>query len=67
MNIGELIKELKLHKKDMRVIVRGYEGGVVDIDGVEEHPIALNVYTEWYYGPHEIVDLKDSDEIALLI
>lgn len=67
MTIRELIESLsKIEDQDMRVMVGGYEGGVDDIvigNGIDNNTIvlpapidiALNVYTEWYYGKHERV------------
>jgi hypothetical protein len=38
-------------------MTEGYEGGYKDVccngDSME---VALNVHTEWYYGPHEQAD-----------
>ena len=68
MTIKELIEVLsKIEDQDIRVMVRGYEGGVDDIvigNGIDNNTIvipaiqyvALNVNEEWYYGRHERVD-----------
>lgn len=65
MTIKQLIEELsKIEDQDIRVMVRGYEGGVNDmvIGHVENnnppviHYIALDVNEEWYYGAHEPID-----------
>jgi len=67
MTVRELIQSLsKIEDQDIRVMVRGYEGGVDDIvigNGIDNNTIvipaiqyvALDVNTEWYYGTHEIV------------
>jgi hypothetical protein len=67
MTVRELIQSLsKIEDQDIRVMTRGYEGGVDDIvigNGIDRNTvvvpapidIALNVYTEWYYGKHEVV------------
>lgn len=59
MTVKELIKALtEIEDQEVRVMVRGYEGGVDDIQdktpAIEN--IALDVNTEWYYGRHERVD-----------
>ena len=56
MTIAELIEKLKEYPQDTRVVTRGYEGGVDDVDFVEETEIYLN-YNKgvWYYGNHEEV------------
>ena len=65
MTVRELIESLsKIEDKEIRVMVRGYEGGVNDMvigNGIEDNTpaiqyVALDVNTEWYYGTHERVD-----------
>lgn len=64
MTVRELIESLsKIEDQDIRVMVKGYEGGVNDIviaNGIDNNTpaiqyVALNINTEWYYGAHEIV------------
>lgn len=65
MTVRELIESLsKIEDQDIRVMVRGYEGGVDNLvigNGIEDNIpaiqyVALNVHKEWYYGRHETVD-----------
>jgi hypothetical protein len=65
MTVKELIQSLsKIEDQDIRVMTRGYEGGVNDMvigNGIDDNTpaiqyVALNVHKEWYYGTHEIVD-----------
>ena len=65
MTVRQLIQSLsKIQDQDIRVMVRGYEGGVNDmviVNGIEDNTpaiqyVALDVNTEWYYGRHERVD-----------
>jgi hypothetical protein len=66
MTVRELIESLsKVEDQDLRVMVRGYEGGVDDIvigNSIDNNitpaiiHVALGVNTEWYYGKHERVD-----------
>ena len=68
MTVRELIESLsKIEDQNIRVMVRGYEGGVDDIvigNGIDNNTIvipaiqyvALNVNEEWYMGRHERVD-----------
>ena len=72
MNVQQLIQELQKHPPEMRVIVKGYEGGYHDLSAPEVTPIRLNVHREWYYGPHEDADYPSKNagngtETALLI
>ena len=68
MNVSELIELLKIYPADMRVCVKGYEGGLCDVNGASVRDIQLNVNKEWYYGPHEEVSYEEkADEQALLI
>ncbi len=65
MTVKELIEVLsRIEDQDIRVMVRGYEGGYNDIvigNGIDNNipaivNIALNVNEEWYYGAHEMVE-----------
>ena len=65
MTVRELIESLsKIEDKEIRVMTRGYEGGVNDMvigNGIDNNTpaivhVALDVNTEWYYGKHERVD-----------
>jgi hypothetical protein len=64
MTVKELIENLsKIEDQEVRVMVRGYEGGVDDIvigNSIDNTPaiihVALDVNEEWYYGRHERVD-----------
>ena len=65
MTVRELIESLsKIEDQDIRVMTRGYEGGVDNLvigNGIDNNIpaiqyVALNVHKEWYYGRHERVD-----------
>lgn len=57
MTAQELIDRLSaLPDRSVRVVVRGYEGGVDGVTEIVPVTIALNVHSEWYYGRHEIQD-----------
>ena len=56
MTIAELIEKLKEYPQDTRVVVRGYEGGVNDVEYLEDTYISLNKNTVWCYGKHDITD-----------
>ena len=66
MTVKQLIKILsKIEDQDIKVMVRGYEGGVNDMvigNSTDNNNtpaiqyVALDVNTEWYYGAHERVD-----------
>ena len=59
MNIAELIEKLKEYPQDTRVVTRGFEGGVDDVDFVEETEIYLNYNKgDWHKRPHEEVKSK---------
>jgi hypothetical protein len=54
MTVKELIEHLQTLDPDLRVFVKGYEGGVDDKTSIPEPvDITLDVHTEWYYGQHE--------------
>ncbi len=71
MTVGQLIQSLsKIEDQDIRVMVKGYEGGVDDIvigNGIDNNTtvipaiihVALDVNEQWYYGRHERVDNID--------
>ena len=55
MTVGELIEHLSKFAPTLPVVVRGYEGGVNDVVGVNEVQVYLNAHSaEYYYGSHEI-------------
>ena len=59
MTVKELIEVLsKIEDQEVRVMVKGYEGGFCDVENINTEPIhmALDVNKEWYYGNHEPVD-----------
>lgn len=59
MTVKQLIQKLSTIKdQDIKVMVKGYEGGYNDIDNIIPQPIdvALDVNDQWYYGRHEKVD-----------
>ncbi len=53
MNVDQLIKRLQMYPPDLRVVVRGYEGGYNDVDTFEKIKIVLDYHSAWYYGKHE--------------
>ena len=54
MTAAELIAELQKLPPDAHVVVRGYESGVEEIQGIEEKRVRLNANLgTWYYGRHE--------------
>ena len=56
MTVKQLIEELQQLDPNLHVFTRGYEGGYEEVEISEEREIALNVHSEWYYGPHERTD-----------
>ena len=65
MTVKQLIQILStIEDQDVRVMTRGYEGGVDDMvigNGIDNNTpaiihVALDVNEEWYYGRHERVD-----------
>lgn len=63
MKVSELIAELQDFDPDLEVALRGYEGGIYFPDGASKVEVLLNVHSEWYYGPNEIVDEYYGDKI----
>ncbi len=59
MKVKELIETLSQLDPELMVVIRGYEGGVDEVDKYELCDVELNVNTEWYYGKHEILSNKD--------
>jgi len=56
MTVKELIEKLQTVDPNLEVLTNGYEGGYKDVF-FNEHVMEFNrdVYTDWYYGPHEEV------------
>lgn len=54
MTVKELIDKLQTLDPTLRVFIPGYEGGYEDIKGdFGVDNFCLDVYDEWWYGPHE--------------
>ncbi len=72
MNVSELIEKLKDFPPYTRVVVRGYEGGIDDVDEIEEIEVYLNCRTLLCYGPHIEVEYayerdKDKEKVPAII
>lgn len=69
MLVAELIDVLYKLDQSKRIVIKGYEGDVNDIEVISHIPIRLNQNTAWYYGKHEAVMESDEhiDEHAYLI
>ncbi len=67
--VRELIEKLKEFDGDIRLILRGYEGGYSDVDlsQISAIKIALNKNTSWYYGNHDEPEEDDTPVDAILI
>ena len=64
MTVKQLIEELsKIEDQDLRVMTSGYEKGFDDLETKANNIqlMALDVYTEWYYGKHELA--QDTDHL----
>lgn len=58
--IKQLIAALQAYDPDLPIMLPGYEGGVYSPQPkLHQATIALEVNQEWYYGPHEVVDVED--------
>jgi hypothetical protein len=66
MKVKELIEELSKLDPEHMVVKAGYEGGLVEITGVGTCNIALDVFDEWYYGPHDFVTEPSSHPDAVV-
>ncbi len=62
MNVNQLIKRLQMYPPDLRVVVRGYEGGYDDVNNFEQLKIVLDYHSEWYYGKHEDASFIQNEE-----
>ena len=64
MTVTELMVALGSLPPDAMVVVRGYEGGVNEVEAVYVTTVAINYYDEdqWYYGRHQEVGLDSVDE-----
>ena len=66
MLVKELIEELQSLNPEARVVVRGYEGGLEDVENCKEVYLDLNVNSVWYYGKHEeTLDHKNNPAVLL--
>lgn len=58
ITVQQLIEQLQNFDPTQRVVIVGYESGYKDLTQIKPVVLALDVNTEWYYGPHE----KTEDE-----
>jgi hypothetical protein len=57
MTVQQLIDQLQQLDPDLRVFTKGYEGGFEDAKLRESiYDFKLHYHSDWYYGPHEIVE-----------
>ena len=62
MTVKQLIEQLQQLDPDIHVFTQGYEGGYHDIDeDYDVLEIALDVHSDWWYGPHE--DANDKHNV----
>ncbi len=66
MKVSELIKQLEALPPNHYVVVRGYEGGVDDVNSITVRNIRRDLNREHYYGSHEVTK-EDSPHKAVLL
>ena len=59
MTVKNLIERLSQMPQDSIVTVRGYEGGVNEVNNISAVKLHLNSNSKWYYGKHEIITDTD--------
>lgn len=68
MTVSELIEELQKHSGNIRVVVKGYEDGVDEVQTLKILKLKLNTSKQWYYGKHSVAEDNDNyDEFGLFI
>ena len=67
MKVKELIELLSQMDPELMVVIKGYEGGVDEMDKFEMCDIELNVNTEWYYGKHEILEKEPTKKDSTIV
>ncbi len=65
MNVRELIKDLEQYDPDLPVYVRGYEGGVDDVELLKPVRVRRSYYEqrEWMFGRHEVTTADTEDSV----
>ena len=71
MTVKQLIEQLQQLDPDLHVFVQGYEGGYDYAGPISDiMEIALDVHSEWWYGPHEstsnIYDIPDKSKYTIV-
>lgn len=69
MRVRELIAALEEYPKDMRVIVKGYEGGYWDAGNLKRLKIHLHTNKKDLdlWGPHDDAAISDSRDVEALL
>lgn len=63
MKVKELIEKLQSLDPELEVFVSGYEGGFYTVTDISEpEDFTLDFYSEWYYGPHELLSYTSQFE-----
>jgi hypothetical protein len=67
MKVSDLINRLSELNPDAEVVIQGYEGGWKVVSFISRGVLTRNVYSAWYYGPHEFAesDSESYDSISL--
>jgi len=67
MKVKQLIELLQKEDPNLMVVISGYEGGVDELEMINNISIKLNQNQKWYYGKHEEVENGKGDVMAVLI
>ena len=70
MTAKELINHLKDLPPEIRICVKGYEGGINYAEILRETKILRDTNKKWYYGRHEELldfDAQHFDEIVWIL
>jgi len=67
MKVSGLINLLSDLNPDAEVVISGYEGGWSSANHISRGILTRDVYSAWYYGPHEFAesDSESYDSVSL--
>jgi hypothetical protein len=66
MIVSELIDLLKKMPQDVKVVVRGYENGLDDIDDVGQCLLEMNKDTNWWDGTYIISGAGNINAVQII-
>lgn len=67
LTVGDVIAMLQTFDPSAPVMLRGEEGGFLEVAGFRAVPVRLNVNTAEGYGPHEVPEVGQPADVTAVV